>query len=64
MADLAAWRIEKCYAAFRLHCIETHGLFADDTQSLMQLDLEHWVLTFSQHYCRFTRRINLQVHPP
>jgi len=45
MADLAAWRIEMCYAAFRLHCIETHGLSEDDKESLVHLDLEPWVLT-------------------
>ena len=45
MADLAPWRVEKCYSAFREHCIETHGLAEEDTEATMHLDLQHWTLT-------------------
>jgi len=45
MADLAEWRIKKCYAAFRLHCIERHGLAENDRSSHMHFDIERWILT-------------------
>ena len=47
MADLAAWRAAECYEAFRLRCIEAHGLSKDDTEATMHLDLEHWILTLN-----------------
>jgi hypothetical protein len=45
MADLAEWCIDKGLCSFRLHRIETHGLSEDGTESLVHLDLAHWVLT-------------------
>jgi len=37
--------ISDSYEPFRLHCINQHGLGADDTESLIHLDLEKLLLT-------------------
>jgi hypothetical protein len=42
---MAAWRVERCYAEFREHCIKTHGLRETDTNAQMFFDLEEGTLT-------------------
>jgi hypothetical protein len=37
--------MEMCYAKFREHCIETHGLRETDTDGQMFFDLEEGTLT-------------------
>lgn len=36
---------ERCYEAFRVHCIEWHGLDSDDTEPRFWFDLEVGTLT-------------------
>ena len=44
--DLGELALESCYAAFRKHCVEVHGLREDNlADSPMHLDLEKWTLT-------------------
>jgi hypothetical protein len=38
-------RVERCYAEFRAHCIERHGLDEADTEAQMFLDLDAGTLT-------------------
>jgi len=37
--------ISDSYEPFRLHCIDQHGLNADDTESVIYLDLKKLLLT-------------------
>jgi hypothetical protein len=46
MPDLGEIAVEACYASFRKHCVEVHGLKQDDlADSRMYLDLGKWTLT-------------------
>jgi hypothetical protein len=45
MPDLSGWRIKKCYADFREHCIDRHHLHESDTGALMFFNLEEFTLT-------------------
>jgi len=45
MSDLSADQLDLCYAKFRKHCIQAHGLEESVTEARMHLDLEHWMLT-------------------
>jgi hypothetical protein len=40
-------RMEQCYEAYRLHCVEMHGIRAD-SKSFMQFDLEKLMLSMFQ----------------
>lgn len=42
---LTEQHLDACYAGFRQHCIEKHGLAETDSDSHMFLDLEAWTLT-------------------
>jgi hypothetical protein len=42
---MAAWRIERCYAEFKKHCAERHGLLETDMNAEMYLDLKVGTLT-------------------
>ncbi len=35
---------DKCRDAFRLHCIELHGLDEDDREAFIWLNIEHWTM--------------------
>jgi hypothetical protein len=46
MPDLGEMALDCCYAAFLQHCIDTHGLTAENApHCLMHLDLKQWTLT-------------------
>jgi hypothetical protein len=45
LPDMAAWRIERCYAEFKKHCAERHGLLETDMNAEMYLDLKVGTLT-------------------
>ena len=45
MPDMAGWRIKKCHAKFREHCIERHDLQENDINAWMFFDLEEFTLT-------------------
>jgi hypothetical protein len=42
---MAAWRVERCYAKFREHCIERHALRETDTSAQMYFDLIEGTMT-------------------
>jgi hypothetical protein len=46
--DLSDWEIhvKKCYAAFRQHCIERHGL-GDHEKAWVCLNIEYWTISLS-----------------
>jgi hypothetical protein len=48
LPDISQSRIEKCYAEFRQHCVEKHGLDRNDTELRMFLDLTACTLTLPQ----------------
>ena len=49
LPDISQSQIEKCYAAFRQHCVEKHGLDStDDTDSRMFLDLTVCTVTLPE----------------
>jgi hypothetical protein len=45
LPDLSAERIERCYAEFRMHCIERHQLEVTSVDSQMYLDFLEGTLT-------------------
>jgi hypothetical protein len=45
LPDLQEERVERCYAEFRAHCIERHGLDETDTEAQMFFDLDAGTLT-------------------
>ena len=46
MKDLSEQELKLCYAEFRKHCVEVHGLQEGDLgDSRMFLDLGQWTLT-------------------
>lgn len=45
LPNLSEYRLKKCYAKFREHCVETHDLRETDINARMFLDLEEWTLT-------------------
>jgi len=61
MADLAPWPVEKCYSAFRDHCIETHGLDESDRgrhafgPAALDFDADSFVLTIGSFACTTSR---------
>jgi hypothetical protein len=42
---MVEWRITKCYAEFRKHCIKRHALRESDTDAQMFFDLKEGTLT-------------------
>jgi hypothetical protein len=46
LPDMSAWRIERCYAKCREHCIERHALRKNDTDAQMFFDLKEGRLIF------------------
>jgi len=45
LPDTSEARMNECYAEFRMHCIERHGLDQDDREAEMFLDLMEGTLT-------------------
>jgi len=45
LPDIEEWRMNACYADFRQHCIERHGLDEADEEAEMFLDLIEGTLT-------------------
>jgi hypothetical protein len=46
MWDTGELAFEACYAQFRIHCCEIHGLVEERAaEALMRLDLKKWTLT-------------------
>ena len=45
VSDLGQEQLKLCYSEFRKHCMQTHDLQKwEIPTSLMNLDLEHWML--------------------
>ncbi|PYT67374.1 MAG: hypothetical protein DMG39_24230 [Acidobacteria bacterium] len=52
MPDLGEIAVKECYASFRKHCVEAHGLKDDDLwDSQMFPDLGKWTLTLLTREC-------------
>ena len=49
LPDTSEQRMEKCYAQFREHCIERHGLRETDTNAQMFLNLGKALRAQSRH---------------
>jgi hypothetical protein len=45
LPDLQEGSVERCYAEFRSHCIERHGLDEADNEAKMFFDLDAGTLT-------------------
>jgi len=45
LPDMAPWRMERCYAEFREHCVETHALRETDINAQMYFNLIEGTLT-------------------
>lgn len=41
MPDMSGWRVKKCYAKFREHCVERHELRETSTNAHMFFDLRN-----------------------
>jgi hypothetical protein len=42
----------KCYEAFRLHCMQVHGLSRDDYDSVLHFDIEKSTLNLLKKYSK------------
>jgi hypothetical protein len=46
MPDLGELALERCYSAFRKHCVKVHGLSQDNVEDAwMHFYIEHWMRT-------------------
>jgi len=45
VSELSDEQMKLCFSEFRKHCMQRHGLQEWGTDALMQLELEHWMLT-------------------
>jgi hypothetical protein len=45
VSDLGQEQLKLCYSEFRKHCVQRHDFHEWDTTAMMELNLEHWILT-------------------
>jgi hypothetical protein len=51
LPDLREGLLNECCVEFREHCIESHGLKADDMEANVHLDLIEYTLTLLKQEC-------------
>jgi len=43
--------IYDCYEAFRRHCVDMHELDPDDSETMMSLDTQRWMMRLAKTGC-------------